>query len=171
MPVPEPELDPRYSDPGTEPTSWEHTLQTIADAQLFWISTTRANTRPHVSPLVAVWLEDALNFSTGPTEQKALNLRANPEIALTTGANSWDAGLDVVVEGTARRVLGRALLERLAAAWAGKWDGRWQYEVTGDGFRGGQHGPVQVFAVRPTKVLAFAKNPFIHTRYRFTVDD
>lgn len=171
MPVPDAELDPRFSDPDAEPTSWARTVHAIATAQLFWISTTRTNGRPHVSPLVAVWVDDTLHFSTGPAEQKALNLRANPEVALTTGANACDGGLDVVVEGAARRVLGRASLERLAAAWARKWDGRWQYEVSDDGFGGGEHGPVQVFAVRPTKVLAFANNPFIHTRYQFTTSD
>jgi hypothetical protein len=48
-----------------------------------------------------VWLDGALHFSTGATEQKALNLRGNPHVILTTGCNHWDAGLDVVVEGDA----------------------------------------------------------------------
>lgn len=119
------ELDTRFSDPGTSPTSWEQTVETIAGAQLFWISSTPADGRPHVSPLVAVWVDDSLYFATGPSEQKAINLRANPEVVLTTGVNSWDEGLDVVDAGTARRVVGRDDLVRLAQAWAVKWDGRW----------------------------------------------
>lgn len=170
MPEPHAELDTRFSDPDTLPTSWATTLQTLADAQLFWISTTRADGRPHVTPLVAVWRNDALHFSTGPTEQKALNLRANPEVVLTTGANSWQEGRDIVIEGTAQRVLGRTELEQLTAAWTGKWDGRWHYDVTDDGFGSGNHGAAHVFAVGPTKVLAFGKNPFTHTRYRFTLE-
>jgi len=164
---PDVELDLRFSDPDTSPTSWAQTVQVIGDAQLFWISTTRADGRPHVSPLVAVWVDDALHFSTGATEQKALNIQSNPDVVLTTGANAWDDGLDVVVEGASRRVVGRANLERLAAAWARKWDGRWQFDVTDAGFGSGDHGAAHVFAVRPTKVLAFGKNPFTHTRYRF----
>lgn len=167
MSEPDAELDPRFSDPDSAPTSWATTAQAIAEAQLFWISTTRASGRPHVSPLVAVWVDEALYFSTGPAEQKALNLRSNPGVVLTTGANSWSEGLDVVVEGTARRVTGQADLSRLAAAWARKWDGRWQYDVTDEGFGSGEHGVAHVFAVRPAKVLAFSKNPFTHTRYRF----
>jgi hypothetical protein len=41
---------------------------------------------------------------TGATEQKALNLTGNPHVALTTGCNTWDAGLDVVVQGDAVQV-------------------------------------------------------------------
>jgi general stress protein 26 len=166
MTTPRTDLDTRFSDPAAPPSSWEDTLEAIEQAQIFWISTVRRDGRPHVTPLVAVWLDGALHFCTGPDEQKALNLAANPRVALTTGTNDWQSGLDVVVEGEATRVTEAPLLERLAAAWAQKWDGQWQYEVDGDGFR--HHaGTALVFAVRPAKVLAFSKGPFSHTRHRF----
>jgi general stress protein 26 len=135
MTTPRTELDARFSDPVAQPTSWEDTLEAIEQAEIFWISTVRADGRPHVTPLVAVWLDDALHFSTGVDEQKARNLASNPRVALTTGANDWQSGLDVVVEGEAARVTDAQQLDRLAAAWAQKWDGRWQYEVSQDGFR------------------------------------
>ena len=166
MTPPRTELDTRFSDPAAQPTSWEDTLESIKQAEIFWISTVRADGRPHVTPLVAVWLDDALHFSTGPDEQKARNLAGNPRVALTTGANDWQSGLDVVVEGDATRVTDAQQLDRLAAAWAQKWDGRWQYEVTADGFRH-DVGTALVFAVRPAKVLAFTKGGFGHTRHRF----
>jgi nitroimidazol reductase NimA-like FMN-containing flavoprotein (pyridoxamine 5'-phosphate oxidase superfamily) len=166
MTTPRTELDARFSSTEAQPTSWEDTLEAIEQAELFWISTVRADGRPHVTPLVAVWLDDALHFSTGPDEQKALNLAGNPRVALTTGANEWQSGLDVVVEGEATRVTDAGRLERLAAAWTRKWDGRWQYEVTPEGFRH-DAGTAFVFAVRPAKVLAFAKGGFGHTRHRF----
>ena len=50
------------------------------------------------TPVVAVGTGGALCFSTGEEEQKYVNLRANPHVVLTTGCNSWDHGLDVVVE-------------------------------------------------------------------------
>ncbi|MBV9001930.1 MAG: hypothetical protein JO304_22930 [Solirubrobacterales bacterium] len=87
-------------------------------------------------------------------------------MALTTGTNDWQSGLDVVLEGEAARVTDAHQLDRLAAAWAQKWDGRWQYEVSHDGFRHDVRTAL-VFAVRPTKVLAFAKGGFSHTRHRF----
>jgi nitroimidazol reductase NimA-like FMN-containing flavoprotein (pyridoxamine 5'-phosphate oxidase superfamily) len=166
MTTPRTELDTRFSDPQAQPTSWEDTLETIKQAEIFWISTVRADGRPHVTPLVAVWLDDALHFCTGPDEQKARNLDGNPRVALTTGKNDWQSGLDVVLEGEATRVTDAQLLHRLAAAWAQKWDGQWQYEVTQEGFRH-DVGTALVFAVRPAKVLAFTKGGFSHTSHRF----
>jgi hypothetical protein len=166
MTTPQTELDSRFSDPDAQPISWEQTLAEIKRAELFWISTVRADGRPHVTPLVAVWLDDALHFCTGPDEQKALNLAADRHVALTTGANDWNSGLDVVVEGEAIRVTSADQLQQLADAWAQKWDGRWDYRVGTDGFRH-EDATVLVFAVRPSKVLAFAKGRFGHTRHRF----
>jgi hypothetical protein len=87
-------------------------------------------------------------------------------VALVTGANGWQSGLDVVVEGEAVRVTDPEQLQRLTAAWAHKWDGRWRYSVDDDGFRH-DVGTALVFAVRPAKVLAFAKGSFSHTRHHF----
>jgi nitroimidazol reductase NimA-like FMN-containing flavoprotein (pyridoxamine 5'-phosphate oxidase superfamily) len=166
MRTPRTKLDARFSETEAQPTSWKDTLDAIEQAELFWISTVRADGRPHVTPLVAIWLDDALHFSTGPDEQKALNLTGSPHVALTTGANEWQSGLDVVVEGEATRITDAAQLERLATAWTRKWDGRWQYEVAPEGFRH-DGGTAFVFAVRPAKVLAFAKGGFGQTRHRF----
>jgi general stress protein 26 len=164
------ELDPRFSGPDTSATPWADTEAVLEDAQLSWLTTVRADGRPHVTPLVAVWLDGAVHFCTGPTEQKAVNLAGNPNVVVTTGCNSWDQGLDVMVEGPATRVTDGATLQRLAAAWATKWDGQWRYEVVEGGFAN-EHadpgdGPVLVFAVQAAKVLAFGKGTFTHTRYR-----
>ena len=84
---------------------------------------------------------------------------------LAAGANQFRSGLDVVIEGTAVRVAGNAQLQRLAAMWKSKLD--WDFEVTDGGF----HDPAGrlglVFGVTPAKVLAFGKNPYTQTRYRF----
>ncbi len=166
MSTPETELDPRFSEPGAAATSWEDTRQALETAEMFWITTVRADGRPHMTPLVAVWLDGALHFSTGAAEQKAVNLRGNPHVILTTGCSTWDSGLDVMVEGDAIQVTDDDVLRRLAQAWTGKWDGRWQYEVRGGAFHHDQ-GEALVFAVRPAKVLAFTKGTFTHTRHRF----
>lgn len=160
-------LDQRFSAPGAKAADWAETAQVLEDAQLSWICTVRADGRPHLTPLVAVWLDDTLYFSTGPAEQKAVNLRGNPHVLLLTGCARWDEGVDVVAEGEAVEINDEALLARLAQAWARKWDGQWQYQVK-DGRFEHQGGSVLVFAVRPAKVLAFAKAPqFAQTRHRF----
>jgi general stress protein 26 len=166
MTEPVTELDIRFSEPEAVATTWEQARRVLEEAQLFWITTVRADGRPHVTPLVAVWLGDALYFSTGAAEQKAVNLRGNPHVVLTTGSNGWDSGLDVMVEGDAVRVTDQDLLERLARSWRGKWDGQWQFEARDGAFHHGQ-GEALVFAVKPAKVLAFGKGTFTHTRHRF----
>jgi hypothetical protein len=91
-------------------------------------------------------------------------------VALTTGCNHWDEGLDVVVDGDAIQVTSHDTLERLAQAWATKWDGRWQLEVSGDGFRNrsAQGWRSQVFSVTPVKVYAHAKgDPYGATTHKF----
>jgi nitroimidazol reductase NimA-like FMN-containing flavoprotein (pyridoxamine 5'-phosphate oxidase superfamily) len=166
-----PELDPRFSDPAATAVPWDEARRVLESAELSWLTTVRADGRPHVTPLVTVWLDDTVHFCTGPDEQKAHNLTANPQVAVTTGANAWDRGLDVVVEGEAVRVTDAATLGRLAAAWATKWDGRWTYGVAAGGFSHDAvrddhvEGAVWVYAVRATKTLAFGKGTFSQTRY------
>lgn len=160
-------IDPRFSDPDAVATGWDETRRVLETAELFWLSTVRTDGRPHVTPLVAVWLDGAIHFSTGPTEQKAMNLRGNPHVLLTTGCNDWKGGLDVVVEGDAVQVTDDAMLKHLAAAWTTKWDGQWQFEVRSGSFHHKDGGEVLVFSVKPTRILAFAKGTFSHTRHQF----
>jgi general stress protein 26 len=161
------QIDTRFSDIEAEPTAWDDSRRMLESAELFWITTVRADGRPHVTPLVAVWLDGAIHFTTGAAEQKAVNLRTNPHVILTTGCNDWERGLDVVVEGDAVRVTDTTMLDRLATAWATKWDGRWHFEARNGGFYHDEGGEALVFSVAPTKVLAFGKEPFSHTSHRF----
>jgi general stress protein 26 len=161
-------LDQRFSAPDAAATGWEQTSRMLAEAELFWVTTVRADGRPHMTPLVAVWSDGTLYFCTGADEQKAVNLRGNRHVILSTGSNTWDRGVDVVVEGDAVQVTDEATLRRLAEAWTAKWDGSWQYQVRDGAFRhSGADDPVLVFGVRPVKVLAFGKGTFSHTRHSF----
>jgi nitroimidazol reductase NimA-like FMN-containing flavoprotein (pyridoxamine 5'-phosphate oxidase superfamily) len=160
-------VNPLFSAPGATATSWEAARRTIEAAELFWIATVRDDGRPHMTPLVAVWLDEVLHFTTGETEQKAANLRRNQNVVLMTGGNQWDHGMDVVVEGRAVRVTDGPTLRRLAEAWTSKWDGRWAYEPGPECFRSDESERVLVFAVRPDKVFAFAKGNFSQTRHEF----
>ncbi|GHO48437.1 pyridoxamine 5'-phosphate oxidase family protein [Ktedonospora formicarum] len=160
-------IDPRFSDPSAVATPWEETRRVLETAELFWVTTVRANGRPHATPLVAVWLEGAIHFSTGADEQKAVNLRENSHVLLSTGCNSWESGLDVVVEGDAVQTTDEATLKRLAEAWTTKWNGQWQFEVRDGCFYHEAGGSALVFSVTPTKILAFAKGNFGYTRHQF----
>jgi general stress protein 26 len=170
------ELDERFSSAGATPRPWSEIVDVLEHSEIFWLSTVRRDGRPHVTPLPAMWLDGALHFCTGPGEQKARNLAANPQCILTTGGNAFLSGLDVVVEGRASRVTDEASLERLAAMWQSKLD--WGFDVVDGAFRerpsespgeeSEPRGTAHVFAVAPDKVLAFGKGePFSQTRYRF----
>jgi hypothetical protein len=169
MSIPVTTLDQQYSDPAAIAVGWEQTRGVLETAELFWISTVRADGRPHVTPVVAAWRDGAIWFSTGADEQKFANLRANPHVVLTTGCNRWDQGLDVVVEGDAAQVTDDAVLAQAAKAFLAKWDGRWQFTGQGGAFRGlDGTGEAMVFSVTPVKVFAHAKgDPFGATTHRF----
>jgi nitroimidazol reductase NimA-like FMN-containing flavoprotein (pyridoxamine 5'-phosphate oxidase superfamily) len=162
-------LDERYSDPAAVATSWDRTRAELESAELFWISTVRADGRPHVTPVVAVWHDGALWFTTGSDEQKYANLRANQHVVLTTGCNSWEGGLDVVVEGRASHVTDAARLRGVAAAFTAKWGGRWRFTVRDGSFRNRDTAVLsEVFEVTPLRAFAHAKgDPFAATTHRF----
>ena len=159
-------LDPRFSGPGAAATPWEDVRGVLENAELFWISTVRSDGRPHVTPLTAVWVSDALYFCTGAAEQKGVNLASNARCVLTTGNNGWKTGLDVVIEGSAQRVTDENRLQLLADAWESKYEGDWHYDVGNAAFQS-EGGEALVFEVVPTKTLAFAKGNFAQTRYRY----
>jgi nitroimidazol reductase NimA-like FMN-containing flavoprotein (pyridoxamine 5'-phosphate oxidase superfamily) len=164
------ELDARFSSPGAKPTEWPQALKELAEAEVFWLSTVRPDGRPHVTPLLSVWHNDALYFSTGPEERKAKNLEQNPYCALTTGRNDLDDTLDIVVEGVAEKIDDEEELRRVADAFESKYgthftapEGTWF--GLGDAIRAGD---VLLYRVTPTTVLGFGKGrQFSQTRWRF----
>ena len=157
-------LDTRFSE-ATEPTDWADAGAVLENAELYWLTTVRMDRRPHTVPLVGIWLDEAFVFCTGPTEQKYRNLEHGAMVTVVTGTNTWQSGLDVVVEGTAERVTGRDALQRLADAYRAKYGDDWDSPVDDQVFDP-EGQSAYVFRVRPTKVLAFAKSPHGQTRFR-----
>lgn len=168
-------LDRRYSDRAATPVDWARAREFLAGAGIYWLSTVRPDGAPHVTPLLAVWLDDALYICTGPEERKARNLAGNRRVALTTGTNAVDRGIDIVVEGDAESVHDEEILHRLAAAWVAKYGESWRFEVYDGAFHhpdGG--GAALVFRVAPRVAFGFSKGTEFgnsgsgQTRWRFT---
>jgi pyridoxine/pyridoxamine 5'-phosphate oxidase len=156
-------LDKRFGETD-QATDWRTVSDALAGAELYWLTTVRGDGRPHVTPLVGVWIDDSFVFCTGSDEQKARNLERNANVAVTTGVNTWTDGLDIVVEGPVARVTGQEPLKVLADAWREKYDGEWDFDNNDevfdpDGTR------AHVFRVTPTKVIAFAKSPHGQTTF------
>ena len=165
--MPTPKFDPRFSEPTAGATPWPDVAAALERAELYWLTTVRADGRPHVTPLVGVAHDGAVHFCTGLREQKARNLEHSASVALTTGVNTWAQGMDVVVEGTAERITDPAALQALADAYLAKYGEAWRFEVEGDGFKSDEGGAAAVFRIEPAKVLAFAKAPHAQTTFRF----
>ena len=167
MKAPVTTLDQRYSASNASPTSWDDTRHQLEMAELFWLTTVRDDGRPHMTPLVSAWALDQLHFTTGPDEQKAKNLLTNTHVILSTGRNDWRDGVDVVVEGEARRQSDQGALEEIAQIFRMKWEGQWEYSARDGTFYHPDGFEVQVYSVAPQKVYAFAKGTFGHTVHRF----
>jgi hypothetical protein len=95
-----------------------------------------------------------------------VNIARNPLVALTTGCNDGKEGLALVIEGTAVRVTDDNRLRTLADLWHSKYQGDWDLTVE-EGMFHHDGGDAIAFEVAPVKVLAFAKDVFAQTRYRF----
>lgn len=166
MTTPAPQVDTRFGEPGAGPTTWDSAEAALAGAELYWLTTVRNDGRPHTTPLVGLWREGSFWFCTGPDEQKRRNLDHQDAVTVTTGTNTWKDGLDLVVEGTAVRARGAALLQGLADAYRSKYGGEWDFAADDEVFDPGE-GEAHVFQVVPRKVLAFGKGPHSQTRFRF----
>ena len=101
-------------DAGLLPWSWAE--ERLRDAWRYWVVTVSAGGEPHAMPVWAVWLEDALWFSTGGRSRKARNLRREPRCVVHT-----DGEDPVVINGTASFVSDEAAVARMTGAYGEKY--------------------------------------------------
>lgn len=168
---PTPELDPDFSSAGATARQWSEARSLLVEAEIYWLSTVRPDGRPHVTPVAAVWIDEALVYGTGPTERKADNLASNPKSILTTGTNRLGDGFDVVVEGESVRLTDPDELRPVSKAFHQKYSGMFEYDIHDDGSasnRGG--GEVLLFRVAPVKAFGFWRRggDFSQTRWLFS---
>lgn len=93
----------------------------------FWLATTRPGGRPHVAGVGALWVDGRVYFVTGARTRKGRNLAENASCVFSVTLK----GMDVVMEGSARRVTDEPTLRRLAKKYA---DGGWPAKVSGEAF-------------------------------------
>jgi general stress protein 26 len=173
MSAPDTQFQERFSSPDATAMPWDAAEAVLRDAEIYWVTTVRPDGRPHVTPLVAVWLDGALFFCTGDDERKARNLRGNASCVMTTGCNAFRSGTDIVLEGEATNVTDDAMLQRVADALLAKYD--WPYRVkdgaleeVGRPDEGESRGVAIVFRVTPSTIFAYGRGAsFSATRYRF----
>jgi PPOX class probable F420-dependent enzyme len=132
---------PAAGGAGLLPWSWA--VERLAASHNYWVATTTSDGAPHLAAVWALWLDDALHFSTGAGSRKARNLGADPRCSLST----QDAAEGVIVEGTAERVTDSTVLTRVLDAYRGKY---------GSGFPDPVADPL--FAVRPRVVFGIVEH-------------
>lgn len=164
--APRPELDAAFSDEKATATSWADASDAMEEAGVYWVVTVRTSGRPHVTPVAGAWIDDAFYFSTGSGEQKAKNFAANPRVAILTGCNDFNDGLDVVIEGDIRRVDDAPLVERVAKTLNDKYDNFFGF-VTKDSRFVFEGGGADLYVVDRTKAFAYGRGAtYSATRYR-----
>lgn len=114
---------------GGAPIPWSRARDALAGnhgpGTTFFLGTVRPDGTPHAAGVGAMWVDDALWFTSGPGARKARNLAANPACTISCRL----VGIDLVLEGRAERVTDAAALERVAAAYR---EAGWPAEVDGD---------------------------------------
>ena len=146
---------------GTLPWSWAEAR--LAEAQTYWVATTRPDGRPHAMPVWAAWCAGPAWFEGGRLTRRARNLAENPEVSVGIELPGDGA---VVVEGTCARLAGPpdGLAEQLDAAFV-KYAGPPRGYVVDPANWSRPDGGI--WAVTPRIVFGWSSFPADATRWRF----
>lgn len=146
---------------------WPEARRRLVEGGTYWLATVCPDGRPHVVPVLAVWLDGALHFTSNRAARKAKNLARSPHCVITIGGPA----LDLVVQGEAAKVRDDATLHRVAEVYASKY--HWQVTVRdgafwADGAPTAGPPPYDVYQVTPTTAFGFGTDEtFGATRWRF----
>jgi len=97
---------------------WADTARRLAASRNYWVATVWPDGRPHLWPVWAVWLDEALWFSASLRSRKMRNLQHDPRIVMTAD----DAEDPIVVEGSAEIITEMPGIEAFLAATNKKYD-------------------------------------------------
>src|SRR5258708_5385962 len=118
MPGKEPVSEQRFSADDMRPlTRWADAQRYLQEGNTYWLATVRPDARPHVMPVLAVWVDGALHFCSGEASRKSQNLARNSLCVITVGKDV----LDVVVEAEAVKVFDETRLQQVAYVHASKY--------------------------------------------------
>ncbi|MBV9119146.1 MAG: pyridoxamine 5'-phosphate oxidase family protein [Chloroflexi bacterium] len=133
----------------------------------YWLATVGANGQPHITGVGAVWLDGKVYFTSGPGTSKSRNLSSNPRCSVSASLE----GIDLVIEGEARRVTDGATLRALAEKYVEMgWPATVEADALTAPFSAPSAGPApwHLYALEPRSAVGVAKiEPFGATRWRF----
>jgi hypothetical protein len=129
----------KAADEGFGLLDWSWADERLRGRYIWWLATTRADGRPHVMPIWAVWLGDGVAFSTGLGTRKQKNLARDNRVSLVP-----ERGFEsVIIEGVAEELPAERFGEFVAA-----YKEVWDFDPTPMA-----HEPT--FLVRPTTAFGF----------------
>lgn len=146
---------------------WAEALRQLGASDGYWLATTYPGGRPHLVPVLAVLVSGALHFALGPGTRKGRNLARSARCVLS----ARNCELDLVVEGTAVRVLEAAQLWRVAEEYLAKY--AWPTTVRDGSLRGegaptAGPPPYDVYRLEPVIAFGFpTDDTFLPARFAF----
>lgn len=153
-----------YGTPETDDgiLEWSAVEDRLRASLHYWLSTTRADGRPHVVPRWGVWLDGRFWYDGSPATAHVKNLTIDSACVL----HLEDGKEAVIVEGRSEvaEPPGPELGARLSEAMSGKY-GAQGYEPGPDSWEGPDSGGLRVLT--PEKAMAWFEFPTDMTRFRF----
>jgi hypothetical protein len=150
---------------------WDEAGRLFAAERSYWVATTSDDGRPHVRPVLAVWVDERIYSTTNAAARKARNLTSRPSAALTAQAPA----MDIVIEGPIAWIDDPQRLRRIGEAYQEKY--RWPVTVAGTAFNApyaaptAGHPPYRVYELTPRVAYAFGTDNNLgerSTRFRFS---
>ena len=155
---------------GHLPLAWSRAEQQLAaggDSLTHFLSTVRPDGRPHVAGIGALWVEDRFYFTSGPATRKSRNLAHRADCVISVKLPD----LDLVVEGTARKVTDAPTLADLAERFAAQgWPATVEDGALTAPYSAPSAGPPpwHLFEFTPTTAVGVATaEPYGATRWDF----
>jgi nitroimidazol reductase NimA-like FMN-containing flavoprotein (pyridoxamine 5'-phosphate oxidase superfamily) len=134
---------------------WDEARRRLAESQVYWLATTTPEGRPHVRPVLGVWIRGGWHTSSSPGARKARNLTTDDRCSVSLSVDD----VDIVLEGTATKVVDPSHLQEAADAYRSKYG--WP-AVVEDGAFDAPYGaptagppPYEVYQVTPAVVYGF----------------
>jgi hypothetical protein len=132
---------------------WSQVVGWLTVSRNYWVSTTRADGRPHAMPVWGLWADAALWFSTDPTSIKGRNLQDRPDVVV-----HLESGDEVcILTGRAERVTDPDAL----ATFDDRYDAKYDVRPSSMGEAAG------VFVLHPATALAWTEADFATSATRF----
>jgi len=134
---------------------WATVVDWLTWSRSYWITTTRADGRPHAMPVWGLWLAGTLWFSTDPESLKGRNLASRPDAVV-----HLESGDEVCIfEGRVRRVPASELPASFVDDYDAKYDTRLDLDNPDFGF----------YVLEPTVALTWREQdyPVSTTRWTF----